>query len=109
MQFAIFLNYFNLLLDGSQSSQSFSLLPNVQLLSTSLKNFCLFVQTFEQIKRNQIERFNKAETDEERNAIIFDPLIIFHKAIENTKPIMKLLKIKRGGQTYQVCLSFHFL
>nr|XP_018898118.1 PREDICTED: 28S ribosomal protein S7, mitochondrial [Bemisia tabaci] len=74
------------------------------LMSGGRKALCreLMDKTFEQIKRNQIERFNNAETDEERNAIIFDPLIIFHKAIENAKPIMKLLKIKRGGQTYQV-------
>ena len=31
-----------------------------------------------------------------------DPLVIFHKAVENCKPIMGTTTVKRGGKRYHV-------
>lgn len=59
-------------------------------------------KAFENVKRSQLERYHKAETNEEKSKIETNPLKIFHTAIENCKPIMKVTPIKRGGLTYQV-------
>jgi len=59
-------------------------------------------KTFEKIKILQLEKFNK-ETDLEKKAlIIIDPIVIFKKAVDNCKPILKLTAVKRGGSYYQV-------
>ncbi|KAI5703798.1 hypothetical protein M8J76_003165 [Diaphorina citri] len=62
----------------------------------------VFEYTVKSIKRIQIEKYNKAISDEERESIILDPYVIIDKAIENTKPILKLRSIKRAAVTYQV-------
>ena len=49
----------------------------------------------------QLELYNKAPEEEQAN-IETDPIKIFHQAIENTKPLMGLSSIKRGGKSYQV-------
>ncbi|XP_008544188.1 28S ribosomal protein S7, mitochondrial [Microplitis demolitor] len=61
----------------------------------------LIEQTFETIKRIQIERYHK-ETPEARREIILDPTTILHKALINVEPVMELMGIKKGGTTYQV-------
>lgn len=61
----------------------------------------LFEKTFENIKRIQLERYHKSKP-EEQESIELDPKVIFHKAVENSTPVLELLKMKRGGQTYQV-------
>ena len=33
-----------------------------------------------------------------------DPLVVFHKALENSKPIIGTTSIRRGGKLYQVGL-----
>lgn len=50
----------------------------------------------------QLTKYYKATTDEERNEIELNPVTIFHKAVANCTPVLKLTPIKRGGSTYQV-------
>lgn len=59
--------------------------------------------TFENVKRAQLQRYHKSPL-EKRADIILDPVEILHKAVENATPVMELLKMKRGGVTYQVKL-----
>ncbi|KAH0540870.1 28S ribosomal protein S7, mitochondrial [Cotesia glomerata] len=61
----------------------------------------LLEQCFETIKRRQLDRYHNSKP-EKRSQIILDPLVILHKAIENVTPVMELLGIKKGGNTYQV-------
>ncbi|KAJ8923202.1 hypothetical protein NQ315_001756 [Exocentrus adspersus] len=62
----------------------------------------LVEQTFETIKRIQIEKYHKCKNDEDKSKIELNPRVIFYKAIENCKPVMQLTPIKRGGVRYQV-------
>ncbi|CAH1986414.1 unnamed protein product [Acanthoscelides obtectus] len=59
-------------------------------------------QTLESIKRLQLEKYHKCKTDEDRAKIELNPKVVFHKAVENCKPILQLTPIKRGGVKYQV-------
>ena len=54
------------------------------------------------MKLRQVEKLNKAEDPKEKEKIETRPLNIFLKAIDNCKPILKIVKIKKGGITYQV-------
>ncbi|XP_045027447.1 28S ribosomal protein S7, mitochondrial-like [Daphnia magna] len=54
------------------------------------------------IKQMQLAKYYKATTDAERAEIELNPIVIFHKALENCKPVLQLTPIKRGGATYQV-------
>ncbi|XP_018015190.1 28S ribosomal protein S7, mitochondrial [Hyalella azteca] len=62
----------------------------------------LVEETFTRIKRKQLRAYHTAETDEERRNIVCDPLTIYLGAVENCRPFLDLLPIKRGGITYQV-------
>lgn len=62
----------------------------------------LLDRTFLNIKRTQLERYNLAKTDEEREAIELNPRILLHRAIENCRPLMTLINVKRGGTNYKV-------
>ncbi|CAB3224169.1 unnamed protein product [Arctia plantaginis] len=62
----------------------------------------LIEKAFENIKRTQIERYHLASTQQEKDKIELDPKKILHQAIENSKPLLQLTPIKRGGITYQV-------
>ena len=53
----------------------------------------------------QIEKWNKAKSDEEREMIELDPKAVFTKAIENCKPLLTTQKVKRGGVLYMVSLT----
>ena len=33
-----------------------------------------------------------------------DPLVMFHQALENAKPLIGTIGIKKGGRTYQVSI-----
>lgn len=59
-------------------------------------------KAFENVKRIQIERYHLASTPEEKANIILNPKDVLHKAVENCRPLLQLLPIKRGGITYQV-------
>ena len=54
------------------------------------------------IKQLQLAKYYKATTNVERAEIELNPITIFHKALDNCKPILQLTPIKRGGSTYQV-------
>ncbi|KAK7025526.1 28S ribosomal protein S7, mitochondrial [Halocaridina rubra] len=62
----------------------------------------LMVQTFEQIKRIQIKKKIEAESPEEGEMIEANPLKIFNQAVENCRPVLHLVPVKRGGITYKV-------
>ena len=64
----------------------------------------ILLQTFEHIKLIQLEKYHKASTEEERNAIELDPMKVFHEAIENCKPLLITQRTRRGGITYTVSL-----
>lgn len=57
---------------------------------------------FLNIKRHQLERYNLAKTEEEKAAIELNPRVLLCQAIENCRPLMKLVKVKRGGTNYNV-------
>lgn len=62
----------------------------------------LVEKAFEKVKRIQLEKYHKASSEEEKDKITLSPRDIFHKAVENCKPILQLTPIKRGGVRYQV-------
>lgn len=61
----------------------------------------LLEKGFENIKRIQVERWNTA-SESEKPDIETNPVAIFHLAVENCRPILKLIPVKRGGVTYRV-------
>nr|CAG4648866.1 EOG090X0CZM [Polyphemus pediculus] len=62
----------------------------------------LLENAFIKVKQIQITKLRKAETEAEKNEIELNPINILHKAIENSKPLLLLTPIKRGGTVYQV-------
>lgn len=62
----------------------------------------LIKKGLEKIKRTQMERYHLANSDEERNEIELNARNILHKAIENSRPMLNLKRIKRGGTAYLV-------
>ncbi|KAJ8037673.1 28S ribosomal protein S7, mitochondrial [Holothuria leucospilota] len=61
----------------------------------------LMRKTFEQIKLRQVEKVNTAPPGD-LPEIELNPKKIFHEAIENSKPLLGLQNVERGGRTYQV-------
>ncbi|KAF5282472.1 hypothetical protein FQR65_LT14280 [Abscondita terminalis] len=62
----------------------------------------LVEKTLEKIKRLQLERYHKAQKNEDKEKIELNPRVIVHRAILNGKPLLQLTPIKRGGVKYQV-------
>ncbi|KAK8732846.1 hypothetical protein OTU49_006959 [Cherax quadricarinatus] len=62
----------------------------------------LVEKTFQEIKRIQLQKWNEAKTAEEKANTECNPLTIFHQAVENCRPVLQLIPIKRGGIRYQV-------
>lgn len=62
----------------------------------------LVEQAFENIKRMQLEKYHKCQDNVDKEKIELDPREIFHKAVDNCKPVLSLTPIKRGGVRYQV-------
>jgi len=62
----------------------------------------LVEKTFETIKRIQLEKYHNTVDPIEKEMIVLDPWAIFHAAINNAKPMLETVPIKRGGGTYQV-------
>lgn len=54
------------------------------------------------IKLKQIEKYNKAKDEAERKEIETNPMKIFLNGLDNTKPILKLVGVVKGGISYQV-------
>ncbi|XP_055939284.1 28S ribosomal protein S7, mitochondrial-like [Argiope bruennichi] len=61
----------------------------------------LVFDTFTRIKLIQLSKYHKASA-EEKASIELDPKKIFLQAIENCKPVLSVMKIKKGGIAYQV-------
>lgn len=61
----------------------------------------LMRMTFENIKKNQLRNYRKAETEEERNEICLDPMQVFLSAIENVRPYINTVEVYKGGIKYQ--------
>lgn len=59
------------------------------------------IKTLEAIKRQQLEKYHKAD-EKERENIELNPYTIFHQALKNCEPIIGLVSILRGGRSYQV-------
>lgn len=57
---------------------------------------------FQNIKRIQLERYHLAKSDEEKESIELNPRVLLHEAIENCRPLMRLVNVKRGGTNYKV-------
>lgn len=55
--------------------------------------------TFEQIKKIQLEKYRKADNKDE---IEIDPLIVFHTAVANVKPVVGVQTMKKKGKKLQV-------
>ncbi|GAB6020788.1 28S ribosomal protein S7, mitochondrial [Chamberlinius hualienensis] len=64
----------------------------------------LMEKTFYNIKMIQIEKYHKA-SPEEKSTIEMDPLKLFHMAINNSKPLLNLTRVKRGAIMYQVPIA----
>ncbi|XP_031624522.1 28S ribosomal protein S7, mitochondrial [Contarinia nasturtii] len=62
----------------------------------------LMEKVFQNIKRNQLERYNLAKDDEEREAIELNPRVILRNAVESCRPVMQLVTVRRGGTNYNV-------
>nr|CAG4645792.1 EOG090X0CZM [Lynceus sp. MCZ IZ 141354] len=61
----------------------------------------LVEDAFLKIKQIQLEKYHKA-SDAEKESIVLEPRVLFHQAIENSRPVLKLTPVKRGGIRYQV-------
>ena len=53
------------------------------------------------IKSVQVKKYHRA-SEEEKSTIELNPLVIFHQAFENSKPLLDLQKVKKSGKTYMV-------
>lgn len=53
------------------------------------------------VKRHQMKCYHEASPDK-KDEIELDPKVIFHKALENCKPVLELYPHTRGGITYKV-------
>ena len=59
-------------------------------------------QLLENIKHMQVEKYNKALTDEEKSQIECNPVTIFKQAVENCKPLLTTIKVVKSGVAYRV-------
>ncbi|BES98550.1 ribosomal protein S7 [Nesidiocoris tenuis] len=65
----------------------------------------LMAKTLQSVKRIQVQKYNAAQTEEEKAEIEINAMKIFHKAVENCKPLLTLTPVKKGGATYQVPIN----
>lgn len=65
-----------------------------------MDHFFSLLQTLENIKRKQVEKYHKA-SEEKKEEIECNPYTIFHQALDNCKPVVGLASIQRGGKFYQ--------
>uniref|UniRef100_A0A8C6TZ70 Small ribosomal subunit protein uS7m n=1 Tax=Neogobius melanostomus TaxID=47308 RepID=A0A8C6TZ70_9GOBI len=61
----------------------------------------IMTDTLENIKRKQVEKYHKAPM-EKKEEIECNPYAIFHQALDNCKPVVGLVSIQKGGNSYQV-------
>lgn len=60
------------------------------------------LQAFEKIKRVQVRKFHLSKSSAKQDNILTNPLEIFHLAVQNSKPVLDITPVKRGGVTYKV-------
>ena len=65
----------------------------------------IIFEAFEKIKRAQVRKFHLAKDSSKQQNILTNPLEIFHLAIENCKPVLEIIPVKRGGVTYKVPIA----
>ena len=53
------------------------------------------------IKTVQVKKYHRAAL-QDRDSIELNPYTIFHQALENSKPLLDLKRVERGGQAYRV-------
>ncbi|XP_077474357.1 small ribosomal subunit protein uS7m [Stigmatopora argus] len=61
----------------------------------------IMTETMVHIKRKQVEKYHKSP-QEKKEEIDCNPYSIFHRALENCKPVVGLVSIQKGGKSYQV-------
>lgn len=54
------------------------------------------------IKYTQLEKYNSASTQEEKDAIEINPYKIIYGAMENAKPLLKISDMRKGAVMYRV-------
>ncbi|KAJ1527265.1 hypothetical protein ONE63_008788 [Megalurothrips usitatus] len=59
-------------------------------------------EAFEKVKRIQIRKFHLEKDVKKQEVILTNPLEIFHKAVENCKPVLDVTPVKKGGVVYKV-------
>lgn len=62
-------------------------------------------RTYATIKIMQLEKYHQAQTQEEKDAIIVNPHIIFNRAVDNCKPVLETCKVVKAGVMYHVPIS----
>lgn len=56
----------------------------------------------EHIKHTQLEKYNQAGTQEEKDAVEINPYKIIYGAMENARPLLKLSEMRKGAVLYRV-------
>ncbi|EDO32653.1 predicted protein [Nematostella vectensis] len=59
----------------------------------------IFTQAMQEIKKQQLE---KQRSSSEPESITTDPTEIFHQAIENVKPVVGCIPLRKAGKVFQV-------
>ena len=54
------------------------------------------------IKHSQLEKYHQAETQEERDSIETNPYKVLYTALENARPILGLINVRKGAIIYRV-------
>ncbi|CAG5121889.1 unnamed protein product, partial [Candidula unifasciata] len=57
---------------------------------------------FENLKHTQVAKYNRANSDEERQGIECNPIAVFHQAVDNCKPLLLSKRTVKGGIAYRV-------
>lgn len=52
-----------------------------------------------------MRKYHLAKDEEKKEEILTDPMEIFHKALQNCKPVLDVTNVKRGGVIYKVFFS----
>jgi len=82
---------------------------NKKMMKRSITNYARKVETreimyncMEFIKHSQLEKYYAAETQEERDSIETDPYKVLYTAIENARPVLSLINLRKGAVIYRV-------
>ena len=53
------------------------------------------------VKKLQLSKLKSSSAGE---VVVVDPLVVFHQAVENAKPLLGTSSVKKGGKIYLVSL-----